>query len=151
MDKIELRKKVLELSFKLHHDMPPKKMGTLTEGEKGIMGLLFYRYPEAQYSGDLAILMKVGTGRIGNALKSLESKKFIKREADSEDKRKVLVSLTDEGYQWIKNKTDTANHFIESVIEEYGVEKFETFILESEKLMRIGYQVCTREGLIDND
>jgi DNA-binding MarR family transcriptional regulator len=78
MDKIELRKKLLELSFKLHHDMPPKKMGALTEGEKGIMGLLFYRYPEAQYSGDLAVLMKVGTGRIGNALKSLEAKGFIK-------------------------------------------------------------------------
>lgn len=151
MDKIELRKKLLELSFKLHHDMPPKKMGTLTEGEKGIMGLLFYRYPEAQYSGDLAVLMKVGTGRIGNALKSLEAKGFINREADDEDKRKVLVSLTDKGYQWIKHKTEAANHFIETVIEEYGVEKFETFILESEKLMKIGYQICMQEGLINDD
>lgn len=151
MDKVELRKKVLELSFKLHHDLPPKRMSSLTEGEKGILGLLFHQYPKAQYSGDLAILMKVGTGRIGNALKSLEAKNLIVREIDDQDKRKVLVSLTDEGYQWIKNKMEKANHFIETVIEEYGVDKFETFITESEKLLGLGYQICMREGLLNDD
>lgn len=151
MTKEELRVRTLKLMFCAHHDGPPRRIGNMTAGEKGIMGYLHRTYPEPHYSGDLAVQLKVGTGRIGNALKSLEAKNYIQREADEQDKRRILVSLTKEGYEMISSQTKMMERVLDSIIEEFGVERYEKFLHECEDIFRIGEAIAKKEGLEKHD
>lgn len=68
----------------------------ISRGEVGIMIFLTTERNNV-LAGDLAQELSLSSGRIAIALKSLESKGFIARRIDENDKRKVIVSVTENG------------------------------------------------------
>lgn len=149
MDRQEIYKKTYEITSNFFQQEPPKRVGDMTIGEKGILNLLLAKYPEPIYSGDFSILLHVGTGRIGNALKTLESKKYIKRIQDEEDKRKVSVHLTDLGYRHIKNQSAQFEKMIDKIVSKLGEEKYIT-ILENVKDLALTIKKIDKEGCMDD-
>lgn len=125
-----LKDKTYQLFHSLQHEEVPSQFGETTAGEKGILHLLHKSYPAAISSGDLSSMLHVCTGRIGNALKSLEKKNLIRRDKDKKDKRKVLVSLTDYGYQKIDTQLKQVNDFFDELIKRYGEERFSKLLDE---------------------
>ena len=72
---------------------PPEDMN------KGEMGIITYlaSCKNNVLSGELSNVLKLSSGRVAIALKSLEKKGFIYRSSPLEDKRKVVVSITEKG------------------------------------------------------
>lgn len=66
------------------------------KGEMGLLLYLCFRHDGA-HAWELKNKLGVGSGRIANALKSLESKGFITRTTAPNDRRAILVHLTPSG------------------------------------------------------
>lgn len=134
-DREELFQLLLEVGKHLHHEPTMNKMNMALQGEKAITSYLETFGPV--YSGDLAVQMEVGTGRIANALKSLEKKKLIIRVQDDEDKRKMKVMLTDNGHEFaLANIQDIKNKF-NRFVDIYGEERVYRFLLEAEEIHNV--------------
>lgn len=129
MTEEELVQKLFALAFRLKNEASEMPyFNKITDGEKGILGWLHQIYPQPLLSGDIATKMNIGTGRVGNALKSLEKKGLIERKKDQDDLRKVYVSLTDEGYQYANYIHDVIQNFMKDLIKEVTPDKFESFL-----------------------
>ena len=137
----ELQKEMLNLAFKIKIDEVKKT----NQGETGILCWLFKVYPVSICSGDIAEKMRIGTGRVGNALKSLEKKGVIIRTRDKNDKRKVLVSLTKQGYEKTKEAYLKTSCFLDDLIDRYGVEKMVQFLKDFNDLSEIGMKLKERK------
>lgn len=92
---------------------------------KGQLGILFYLndHPGGTSSGDLAEVMHVGTGRIGNALKAMEQRGTITRRVDSKDNRRIIVNITAEGRQLIAARRREFIDNMSFVLKEVGYER----------------------------
>ena len=55
-------------------------------------------------SGELGGRVGLGSGRMADALKSLEEKNLIDRSGDAADRRRVIVSITDDGRTLVRDK-----------------------------------------------
>lgn len=97
---------------------------------KGVGGILYElsKNPNGVTPGELSERLAVGSGRIGNALKSMEEKGAIERKADPEDHRKVLVTLTDNGREFINQLQKQFEERLDYVIDKFGEEKFEEYL-----------------------
>lgn len=85
-----------------------------SRGEDQVLLLLYSRQKPA-CAGDFAAILGLTSGRVANLLKQLERKGYIMRVPDSNDRRKVQISLTEagksyacaaykkalEGYEWL--------------------------------------------------
>ncbi len=137
----ELQKEMLNLAFKIKIDEVKKT----NQGETGILCWLLKVYPVSICPGDIAEKMRIGTGRVGNALKSLEKKGVIIRTQDKNDKRKVLVSLTKQGYEKTKEAYLKTSRFLDDLIDRYGVDKMVQFLKDFNDLGEIGMKLKERK------
>ncbi|HBR85581.1 MAG TPA: hypothetical protein DEA32_00090 [Firmicutes bacterium] len=89
--------------------------------DEGQMGILKYlsTHPEGVKAGELAEVLGVGYGRIGNILKIMEKRRQITRQRDSSDNRCVIVKLTSEGREEFKRRKsefiDNATYIVDQV------------------------------------
>lgn len=76
----------------------------------GEVGTLFYLYHTTEKipAGELGRQRGLTSGRNTNLLNYLEKKNYIRKESDENDKRKVFVSITDEGRRYIEGKYQRA-------------------------------------------
>ena len=97
---------------------------------KGELGVLRYlnSIKKETSSGELSNIMNVSTARVASILNSLESKNLIIRKSDSDDKRKILVDITDDGVKLTQEMKDEVSKRISYVIEEIGIEKFREYL-----------------------
>lgn len=72
---------------------PPEDM---SKGEVGILTYLTFFHSNV-LSGELAKGLRLSSGRVAIALKSLERKGLVRREEDAKDRRKVVVNATPAG------------------------------------------------------
>lgn len=70
-----------------------------SRGEEQVLLLLYFRNAPA-CAGDFAVCLGLTSGRVANLLKQLERKGYIMRISDAKDRRKVQISLTEEGKQY---------------------------------------------------
>ncbi|WP_432617158.1 MarR family winged helix-turn-helix transcriptional regulator [Butyricicoccus sp.] len=71
-------------------------------GEAQILLMLAHRN-EAVCAGELTEHVGLTSGRVANILKQLERKEYIERTPGTDDRRKVLVCLTENGQQYAKH------------------------------------------------
>jgi DNA-binding MarR family transcriptional regulator len=81
----------------------PKKANAFMHGEMFILNYLIFRETDV-LPGELSAAMNTSTARVAMALKSLESKGLIQRRVDQEDRRKILVTITDLGRELIRSE-----------------------------------------------
>ncbi len=146
MTEKDIMDKMFNLAFEMKNEQSKMPFFTaISEGERGILGLLGKSYPEPLSSGDLAEKMFIGTGRVGNALKSLEKKGLICREKDAKDKRKVWVYLTDHGYQNYQKIDKACMQFLEDLIQLVSIEKFDAFLNQFQEILLAGGEIKKRK------
>lgn len=105
----------------------PRRSLVLAEGEYGILHLL-YDNDKGMKPGEFSQILGVGTGRIGNALKNMESKGIIIREDDPDDKRKTIVTLTKKGKSLAKSLDDDFNAGIGYAISKMGKDRYDEYL-----------------------
>ena len=123
------KKKYLEL-FYLIRKLRANENNCSHSMTKGIGGILYelQKNPNGITPGELSERLAVGSGRIGNALKSMEEKGAIERKTDPDDHRKVLVTLTDKGREFINQLQKQFEEKLDYVIDKLGEEKFEEYL-----------------------
>lgn len=103
----------------------PRPLGRANDkyakGEKAILFAL-EKSGGTSTPGDLAEILQVGSGRIGNALKSLEAKGYITRKQSPLDRRVTLVSLTEKGREFGREKHRQFRAFVEEIANSIGEE-----------------------------
>lgn len=97
----------------------PKKASAFLHGEMFILNFLVHRQGDALPS-ELSAAMNTSTARIAMALKSLEAKGLIKRRIDKEDRRKVIVSITDEGNELVRSERQEMHDNMVKILSELG-------------------------------
>lgn len=108
---------------------------SVTRGQSGILNFLD-RNPKGVNSGELARMLGVGTGRIGNALKEMERKGTITRRVNAKDNRCVIVKITPKGRAEVQARKDEFYRNIGFVLEKVGCEKVSAMLETMEEISR---------------
>lgn len=85
----------------------------------------------------IAPIMGMEAGSLSRILKSLEEKKWIKRLADKQDKRMVLIMLTDLGLEKREISKKVVVYFNLFVKEEVGADKLKIFFEVIDKINNV--------------
>ncbi len=108
-------------------------------GENGVMLYIFYMAGDGKkvVPGDLVKELGVSFGRITNILKVLEKKGYIHKHQDSIDRRRVYVSLTDEGKDYISRKYQEALDYFVRLFEQLGEEDAKEYYRITQRIHKI--------------
>ena len=128
---------IVQEMFELMMDMAckPKRIqpNVQPKGEKTCLLLLSFHDGEA-LPGTLAEESGVTTARIAATLKQLESKGLISREAKTEDRRQILVRLTEAGAAEAEAEKKRMRQCWEEIIDVLGLEDSEAALRIMKKL-----------------
>lgn len=105
-----------------------KKVDDLSQGEKRILGYLTFFKNEGASSGELSEKLFLSTPRVASALKSLSKKGFIERNRDENDKRIVIVTITEAGKSFMREEQEKAVSMLEKTLQKLGEEDAKEFV-----------------------
>ena len=116
------------------------------EKEAGEMRVLYYLMKKdcAVLPGELSRQLHLTNGRISNTLNALEKKKYILRTKCAEDKRKILVELSEDGKEYISGRYKSMMEKDEEILRQLGAEDAETML----RIMRKLSVIISRAGLL---
>ena len=108
------------------HKSPGAIMHELMSGEYALLSLLS---DEGETSpSKLSKALDRSAARIANTLKALENKGFVKRSYDKIDRRRVLVSITEKGKDFVSRKKAECTSMMASLMEHLGEKDAEELI-----------------------
>jgi MarR family transcriptional regulator, organic hydroperoxide resistance regulator len=105
-----------------------KKVDDLSHGEKRILGYLTFFKNGGASSGELSEKLFLSTPRVASALNSLSKKGFIERNRDENDKRMVIVSITEAGKRYVMEKHEEAIAMLEKTLQKLGEKDAKEFV-----------------------
>lgn len=114
----------------------PKKASAFLHGEMFILNYLTNK-PDDATPSKLANAMNASTARIAMALRSLERKGLIQRRIDNEDRRKVLVSITELGFDLVKSEHEAVHDTMVKIIQELGEDDTREFMRIVDRITEI--------------
>ena len=97
----------------------PKKVNAFLHGEMFILNYLIFQDKNV-LPGEISTAMNTSSARVAMALKSLESKGLIERRIDREDRRKILVSITGVGRDFVQNERQEMHNKMVDILKELG-------------------------------
>lgn len=104
-----------------------KKVDDLSQGEKRILGYLTF-WKDGVSSGELSERLFLSTPRVASALNSLSKKGYIERSRDENDKRIVIVSITEAGKSFVMEEHEEAITMLEKTLEKLGEKDAKEFV-----------------------
>lgn len=134
MESLEIKKHLKQLSESNNWQT---LLTLINEGYKGMYVLLrlVHESDNQITAGDLAKLMNVSTARIARALNTLENKKFIIRNKDTYDARKVIISLTNDGEKALKERNIQVTTMIGPMFNQLTKEEINNLFFLLKKLL----------------
>lgn len=112
-------------------------------GEYGVLRYLVFVEDHVS-AGQLTEQLHVVPGRMTDILKSLEHKKWIKRQRDENDRRKVNVAITEEGRQHAKEMRQHISNEYQGMFQILGKK-------DTEELIRLLKIVLSYHGDLDKE
>ena len=104
------------------------KLNENAQGEPLVLVYLYKNSGTLIVPSDIARYIGASTARVANILNNLEEKGMISREISREDRRKILVFLTDKGRKETKERRTRTITRISNVFEAMGEERTQQFI-----------------------
>lgn len=96
-----------------------KKVDDLSHGERRILGYLTFGRNGVP-SGDLSEKLDLTTPRVASALNSLAKKGFIERNRDENDKRLVIVTITEPGKSFMMEEYNKLISMMQQTLQKLG-------------------------------
>ena len=122
-----------------HRHMPPEPVSGTVRGEMAVLRLLS-REEEGQSAGAIAEMLRMTTSRIAAVLNALEKKGLIVRSADPNDKRRVLVILTDAGRSTCMMRRNEAKAHLTRLLSRLSQEDAAAFVRISSQLFSVPHE-----------
>lgn len=136
MDYMELANELLDIRIKLVQVRFMQMLSKMERGEYFVLNYLV-THDGPIHPKDLSDAMAVSTARIATLLNKLEEKNQVRRYVDPEDKRQLIVVLTDAGRQRILQNREETLPQICSFLEDLGPEDAQTYIRIQKKLWQV--------------
>jgi len=119
MDYAELAKQFLHNSYQFRSRGHQKKIDETMHGETFTMSYIL-RQGGIVLPSEISSEMNISSARVAVILNNLENKGFITRQIDKSDRRKVLVSLTQEGVEFTEEHNKTVINSTARMLEALG-------------------------------
>lgn len=138
-----------ELTYELMEMMRKKKrpindFREFEKGENGILQSLLINEKsggEMLTPGELSAIQEISTGRVAAALKSLENKNYIDRQIDKNDRRRIIVTLTESGRSCAQKLYEETIEKVERVLREIGEKDAREFFRILKRILEIDTEI----------
>lgn len=121
-----------------------KKVDDLSHGERKILGYLTFG-KNGVPSGDLSEKLDLTTPRVASALNSLAKKGYIERNRDENDKRMVIVSITESGKSYMLEEYNNLILMMQQTLEKLGEKDALEFIRIIKRIQEITNEMNEQE------
>lgn len=128
---MEKEEKILKIIKSFEQLRPMRRTRKIDFFEGGMRFALNYLYDNSKreiFAGDIAKKLNVSTARVANLIKKLASKNLIYIDVSSEDGRKRVVSLTEQGREATEKMRKEHNDELRQLIEDVGTDDMEEYI-----------------------
>lgn len=132
MDK-NLVKRLIKSLYEIGHNDSHRKINDSVRGENMVISLID-KNGGPIYPKNIEKAMGISSARVAKIINNLENKNLIIRETDKEDRRKTLVSLTKDGYEFVEVKNQQMNFAITTMFDLLGDKDSEDFVRIVEKI-----------------
>lgn len=119
VDYTELAQEFLHKMYILQKGKQQKKTTEFLQGEEFILQYIYLRNEDVLPS-EISNQMMISTARIATALGRLESKGFVTRQIDKNDRRRILVTLTPEGKEIAEKHHQEVLNGVAQMLESLG-------------------------------
>ena len=136
MDSELLAERLVDQTELLFRSGPQKQIGKHARGECFVLRCLA-RSAKPLLPSDLSSLAQSSTARIAVVLNTLEKKGYITRAIDPSDRRRVLVSLTPAGAEYIQGVRRQLRQRMRVLLEELGEADAKEYLRITERMLSI--------------
>lgn len=131
-----LAERLVDQTELLFRNGPQKQIGKHAQGECFVLRCLA-RSPKPLLPSDLSTMTQSSTARIAVVLNTLEKKGYITRAIDPADRRRVLVSLTSVGAEYVRSIRQQLRQRMQRLLAELGEAGAEEYLRITERILSI--------------
>lgn len=133
MNYVHLANEFMETMHQMHKRKTQKQLNDSMQGENFV---LFYisKHEGNVIPSDISNEMGITSARIAATLNSLEKKGFIARRIDAEDRRRILIELTDLGKDQVQKQYQTIMNMTTNILKYLGEEDATEFVRIMKKI-----------------
>ncbi len=128
-----------------YQKMPMEKPNQMSVGERGILNYLRY-VRDGALAGDLSRDLGITTGRTASALKSLEKKGLIARDAAEDDRRCVVVHITPSGVEAAESLRKEVLEHTELMLRTLGEDDARAYVRIVKRIVEFQIEQARTEG-----
>ena len=128
-----------------YQKMPMEKPNQMSIGERGILNYLRY-VRDGALAGDLSRDLGITTGRTASALKSLEKKGLIARDAAEDDRRCVVVHITPSGVEAAESLRKEVLEHTELMLRTLGEDDARAYVRIVKRIVEFQIEQARTEG-----
>lgn len=143
MDSELLAERLVDQTELLFRSGPQKQIGKHARGECFVLRCLA-RSAKPLLPSDLSSLAQSSTARIAVVLNTLEKKGYITRAIDPSDRRRVLVSLTPAGAEYIQGVRRQLRQRMRVLLEELGEADAKEYLRITERMLSITQRMAQK-------
>ena len=138
MDKVDagLSDELIEVLRQYYYMKIPLGLENFMQGEMKVLSYIHYTAGGGEIAtGDIVSALDMTGGRVAGILRSLEKKGFISRRTDENDRRRIMVSPTYVGSDYVENGRELLRSRLSAIINAMGSESAENFIRSMEEFV----------------
>ncbi len=138
MDKADagLSDELIEVLRQYYYMKTPLGLENFMQGEMKVLSYIHYTAGGGEIAtGDIVSALDMTGGRVAGILRSLEKKGFISRRTDENDRRRIMVSPTPAGSDYVENGRELLRSRLSAIINAMGSEGAENFIRSMEEFV----------------
>lgn len=138
MDKADagLSDELIEVLRQYYYMKTPLGLENFMQGEMKVLSYIHYTAGGREIAtGDIVSALDMTGGRVAGILRSLEKKGFISRRTDENDRRRIMVSPTPAGSDYVENGRELLRSRLSAIINAMGSEGAENFIRSMEEFV----------------
>lgn len=121
------------------------RFNVYSQGEHQVLFYLYKSSGKATVPSDIAKYTNTSTARIATILNNLEEKGMVTREISRDDRRKILVAITDKGRKKAENSRNQFVGHVARVLEEMGEERAQNFVENFGLFLELGMKIVKEE------
>lgn len=133
------REEALSVIERLHGKPSDETFRKFNNDNNGIHCMLKYlaMVDRPVSAGEISEFMNVSTARVSTLLRKMYDKGYIVRGKNTEDARKLMISLSDKGRQEDRRCADEMIEIFRKIIDKVGKDRMEDFISVSHEIRAI--------------
>lgn len=138
MDKADagLSDELIEVLRQYYYMKIPLGLENFMQGEMKVLSYIHYTAGGGDIAtGDIVSALDMTGGRVAGILRSLEKKGFISRRTDENDRRRIMVSPTPAGSDYVENGRELLRSRLSAIINAMGSKSAENFIRSMEEFV----------------